>query len=318
MFSHHLWTLGSRGSVPIATWMSAFLCCAVRVRTTWKWWGTPQQEIAWTTSKTHIFCNSCVPVNAANHNAAQLHEGYKHKSYTASGPKSLTLPVDLSLTLPVDLSLTLPVDLSLTMPVDLSLTLPVDLSLTMPVDLCLTLPVDLCLTMPVDLSLTMPVDLSLTLPVDLSLKMPVDLSLTLPVDLSLTMPVDLSLLPVDLSLTLPVDCYKQYFCTYLVPGVVGELDLQSSCGTHFKSISTHAPRPTNTLHPTAPSGGRNFIFSAVQAMAIISDLAWTNLEIADEFHIKTRPLVTAQWQRTETPRRTFQLWNSSTGKQITF
>jgi hypothetical protein len=31
-------------------------------------------------------------------------------------------------------------------------------------------------------------------------------------------------------------------------------------------------------------------------MPINSDLVRTNLEIPDEFHFKTRPLVTAQWQ----------------------
>jgi len=82
-------------------------------------------------------------------------------------------------------------------------------------------------------------------------------------------------------------CYKQYVCTHHVKGVVGELELRVICGTHFKSISTHALRPTNTLYQAAAPGGRNFTFSTAQAMPIISDLARTNSEIPDEFHIKT-------------------------------
>jgi hypothetical protein len=54
--------------------------------------------------------------------------------------------------------------------------------------------------------------------------------------------------------------------------------------------------------PTAVSGGMDFTFSTVQAMTIIPDLARTNLEIPDQFHIKTRPLVSAQWQCKATQR----------------
>ena len=48
---------------------------AIRVRTTWKWWGTPQQEIARTTSKKHTFCNTRVSGYIAKHNTEKLEEG---------------------------------------------------------------------------------------------------------------------------------------------------------------------------------------------------------------------------------------------------